>query len=307
MYTKKRWFSASLCMLLVFCICSSISFTTNASGTQSYADGYNDSLGLVGLTHERYLTMNPSTQSIYSGMNLESVNSTSRYYRVTESTGGASKNTAVQTRSGDPVIEEISAEQYEFETLHYLSNFSYYHMLETLASSEKKQTTSWITMTTRLAESSTDRWALSNDVTSLDPSGGATWDATDVIALGIGSQCSVIENSEYLHLYRKFWKPTEDHVDVRDDYPDVQVQAANGYAAYYYVEQYEQDHTVYFIVALTTHDSGTTMVDGYGYYARKEAEVVPDISFGTGGGSLSISPSSSWKRISAGHVQLEVN
>ena len=48
------------------------------------------------------------------------------------------------------------------------------------------------------------------------------------------------------------------------------------------------------------------MVNGYGYYARREAEVVPDISFDPAEG-IFLSPSSSWKRISAGHVQLEVN
>ena len=48
------------------------------------------------------------------------------------------------------------------------------------------------------------------------------------------------------------------------------------------------------------------MVDGYSYYARRELETVPNISISTAEG-LSISPSNLWKRISAGHVQLEVN
>lgn len=161
-------------------------------------------------------------------------------------------------------------------------------------------------MTTRLAESSTNRWALSNDVTWLKPAGSAIADATDVIGLGIGSQCSILVNSEYLHRYCKFSDPETGNVETRNDYPDVQVQTGNGYAAYYNIQKNEEDHTVYFIVALTTNNSAATVVDGYGYYARRELETVPNISIDTAEG-LSISPSNLWKRISAGHVQLEVN
>lgn len=94
--------------------------------------------------------------------------------------------------------------------------------------------------------------------------------------------------------------------EVRNDYPDVQVRAGIGFAAYYNIQKEERDHSVYFIVALTTSNTEATMVDGYGYYARRELETVPNISIGTAEG-LSISPSNLWKRISAGHVQLEVN
>lgn len=94
--------------------------------------------------------------------------------------------------------------------------------------------------------------------------------------------------------------------EVRNDYPSVQVRAGIGFAAYYNIPKEERDHSVYFIAALTTNHSGATMVDGYGYYARRELGTVPNISIGTAEG-LSISPSNLWKRISAGHVQLEVN
>ena len=298
MRRKQRWFRAGLCLLFALCICAPMGLPTRASGAQTYADGYNDSLALVGLTHERYLTMDPAAQSIYSGMNLASVDSTSKYYRVTESTGDAAKN-------GDPVTEEISAEQYELETRNGQPGCEL--LLETPTLSEKAQTTSWITMTTRLAKGAEDRWILCADVTSLDSAGGAAWDATDVIALQVGSQCTMIENSEYLHRYRRFFSPKMGIEEVRNDYPSVQVRTGIGFAAYYNIQKEERDHSVYFIAALTTNNSDATMVDGYGYYARRETEVVPDISFGTGGASLSISPSSSWKRISAGHVQLEVN
>lgn len=94
--------------------------------------------------------------------------------------------------------------------------------------------------------------------------------------------------------------------EVRNDYPDVQVRAGIGFAAYYNIQKEERDHSVYFIAALTTSNTEATMVDGYGYYARRELETVPNISIDTAEG-LSISPSNLWKRISAGHVQLEVN
>ncbi len=298
MRRKQRWFRAGLCLLFALCICAPMGLPTRASGAQTYADGYNDSLALVGLTHERYLTMEPAAQSIYSAMTFASVSAETKYYRVTENADGASQ-------SGEPVTEEISAEQYELETRNGQPGCEL--LLETPTLSEKAQTTSWITMTTRLAKGAEDRWVLCADVTSLDSAGGAAWDATDAIALQISSQCSVIADSEYLHRYCKFSDPESGKVETRNDYPDVQVQTDNGYAAYYNIQKNEEDHTVYFIAALTTSNTEATMVNGYGYYARREAEVVPDISFGTGGASLSISPSSSWKRISAGHVQLEVN
>ena len=94
--------------------------------------------------------------------------------------------------------------------------------------------------------------------------------------------------------------------EVRNDYPDVQVRTGIGFAAYYNIQKEERDHSVYFIAALTTSNTEATVVDGYGYYARRELETVPNISIGTAEG-LSISPSNLWKRISAGHVQLEVN
>lgn len=299
MRRKQRWFRAGLCLLFALCICAPMGLPTRASGAQTYADGYNDSLALVGLTHERYLTMDPAAQSIYSGMNLASVDSTSKYYRVTESTGDAAKN-------GEPVTEEISAEQYELETRNGQPGFGYGRTLEMPAFSEKAQTTSWITMTTRLAKGAEDRWILCADVTSLDSAGGAAWDATDVIALLVGSQCTIIENSEYLHRYRRFFSPKMGIAEVRNDYPSVQVRAGIGFAAYYNIQKEERDHSVYFIAALTTNNSDATMVNGYGYYARREAEVVPDIRFDPAEG-ISLSPGGSWKRISAGHVQLEVN
>ncbi len=298
MRRKQRWFRAGLCLLFALCICAPMGLPTRASGAQTYADGYNDSLALVGLTHERYLTMEPAAQSIYSAMTFASVSAETKYYRVTENADGASQ-------SGDPVTEEISAEQYELETRNGQPGCEL--LLETPTLSEKAQTTSWITMTTRLAKGAEDRWILCADVTSLDSAGGAAWDATDVIALLVGSQCTIIENSEYLHRYRRFFSPKMGIAEVRNDYPDVQVRAGIGFAAYYNIPKEERDHSVYFIVALTTNNSAATVVNGYGHYARRETEVVPDISFGTGGASLSISPSSSWKRISAGHVQLEVN
>ena len=161
-------------------------------------------------------------------------------------------------------------------------------------------------MTTRLAKGAEDRWVLCADVTSLDSAGGAAWDATDVIALQVGSQCTMIENSEYLHRYRRFFSPKMGIAEVRNDYPDVQVRAGIGFAAYYNIQKEERDHSVYFIAALTTSNTEATMVDGYSYYARRELETVPNISISTAEG-LSISPSNLWKRISAGHVQLEVN
>lgn len=297
MRRKQRWFRAGLCLLFALCICAPMGLPTRASGAQTYADGYNDSLALVGLTHERYLTMDPATQSIYSAMTFASVSAETKYYRVTENADGASQ-------SGEPVTEEISAEQYELETRNGQPGCEL--LLETPTLSEKTQTTSWITMTTRLAKGAEDRWILCADVTSLDSAGGAAWDATDVIALQVGSQCTMIENSEYLHRYRRFFSPKMGIAEVRNDYPDVQVRAGIGFAAYYNIQKEERDHTVYFIVALTTNNSAATVVDGYGYYARRETEVVPDIRFDPAEG-ISLSPSSSWKRISAGHVQLEVN
>lgn len=274
-----------------------LGLTTRASGAQTYADGYNDSLALVGLTHERYLTMDPAAQSIYSAMTFASVSAETKYYRVTENADGASQ-------SGEPVTEEISAEQYALETRNGQPGCEL--LLETPTLSEKAQTTSWITMTTRLTKGAEDRWVLCADVTSLDSAGGAAWDATDVIALQVGSQCTMIENSEYLHRYRRFFSPKMGIAEVRNDYPDVQVRAGIGFAAYYNIQKEERDHSVYFIVALTTSNTEATMVDGYSYYARRELETVPNISIGTAEG-LSISPSNLWKRISAGHVQLEVN
>lgn len=297
MRRKQRWFRAGLCLLFAFCICAPLGLTTRASGAQTYADGYNDSLALVGLTHERYLTMEPATQSIYSAMTFASVSAETKYYRVTENADGASQ-------SGEPVTEEISAEQYALETRNGQPGCEL--LLETPAFSEKAQTASWITMTTRLAKGAEDRWVLCADVTSLDSAGGAAWDATDVIALQVGSQCTMIENSEYLHRYRRFFSPKMGIAEVRNDYPDVQVRAGIGFAAYYNIPKEERDHSVYFIAALTTSNTEATMVDGYSYYARRELETVPNISIGTAEG-LSISPSNLWKRISAGHVQLEVN
>ena len=116
----------------------------------------------------------------------------------------------------------------------------------------------------------------------------------------------MIENSEYLHRYRRFFSPKMGIAEVRNDYPDVQVRAGIGFAAYYNIQKEERDHSVYFIAALTTSNTEATMVDGYSYYARRELETVPNISISTAEG-LSISPSNLWKRISAGHVQLEVN
>lgn len=297
MRRKQRWFRAGLCLLFALCICAPLGLTTRASGAQTYADGYNDSLALVGLTHERYLTMEPATQSIYSAMTFASVSAETKYYRVTENADGASQ-------SGEPVTEEISAEQYALETRNGQPGCEL--LLETPTLSEKAQTTSWITMTTRLAKGAEDRWVLCADVTSLDSAGGAAWDATDVIALQVGSQCTMIENSEYLHRYRRFFSPKMGIAEVRNDYPDVQVRAGIGFAAYYNIQKEERDHSVYFIAALTTSNTEATMVDGYSYYARRELETVPNISIGTAEG-LSISPSNLWKRISAGHVQLEVN
>lgn len=297
MRRKQRWFRAGLCLLFALCICAPMGLPTRASGAQTYADGYNDSLALVGLTHERYLTMDPATQSIYSAMTFASVSAETKYYRVTENADGASQ-------SGEPVTEEISAEQYELETRNGQPGCEL--LLETPAFSEKAQTTSWITMTTRLAKGAEDRWVLCADVTSLDSAGGAAWDATDVIALQVGSQCTMIENSEYLHRYRRFFSPKMGIEEVRNDYPSVQVRTGIGFAAYYNIQKEERDHSVYFIAALTTNNSDATMVDGYSYYARRELETVPNISIGTAEG-LSISPSNLWKRISAGHVQLEVN
>ena len=297
MRRKQRWFRAGLCLLFALCICAPLGLPTGASGAQTYADGYNDSLALVGLTHERYLTMEPAAQSIYSAMTFASVSAETKYYRVTENADGASQ-------SGEPVTEEISAEQYELETRNGQPGCEL--LLETPTLSEKAQTTSWITMTTRLAKGAEDRWVLCADVTSLDSAGGAAWDATDVIALQVGSQCTMIENSEYLHRYRRFFSPKMGIAEVRNDYPDVQVRVGIGFAAYYNIQKEERDHSVYFIAALTTNNSDATMVNGYGYYARREAEVVPDIRFDPAEG-ISLSPSSSWKRISAGHVQLEVN
>lgn len=241
--------------------------------------------------------MEPAAQSIYSAMTFASVSAETKYYRVTENADGASQ-------SGEPVTEEISAEQYELETRNGQPGCEL--LLKTPTLSEKAQTTSWITMTTRLAKGAEDRWVLCADVTSLDSAGGAAWDATDVIALQVGSQCTMIENSEYLHRYRRFFSPKMGIAEVRNDYPDVQVRAGIGFAAYYNIPKEERDHSVYFIVALTTSNTEATMVDGYGYYARRELETVPNISIGTAEG-LSISPSNLWKRISAGHVQLEVN
>lgn len=298
MRRKQRWFRAGLCLLFALCICAPMGLPTRASGAQTYADGYNDSLALVGLTHERYLTMDPTTQSIYSAMTFASVSAETKYYRVTENADGASQ-------SGDPVTEEISAEQYELETRNGQPGCEL--LLETPTLSEKAQTTSWITMTTRLAKGAEDRWTLCADITSLDSAGGAAWDATDVIALLVGSQCTMIENSEYLHRYRRFFSPKMGIAEVRNDYPDVQVRAGIGFAAYYNIQKEERDHSVYFIAALTTNTSDATMVDGYGYYARREAEVVPDIRFDPAEEGISLSPGGSWKRISAGHVQLEVN
>ena len=297
MRRKQRWFRAGLCLLFALCICAPLGLTTRASGAQTYADGYNDSLALVGLTHERYLTMEPAAQSIYSAMTFASVSAETKYYRVTENADGASQ-------SGEPVTEEISAEQYALETRNGQPGCEL--LLETPTLSEKAQTTSWITMTTRLAKGAEDRWVLCADVTSLDPAGSALCDATDVIALLVGPQCSMIENSEYLHRYRRFFSPKMGIEEVRNDYPDVQVRAGIGFAAYYNIQKNEEDHSVYFIVALTTSNTEATMVDGYSYYARRELETVPNISIGTAEG-LSISPSNLWKRISAGHVQLEVN
>lgn len=297
MRRKQRWFRAGLCLLFALCICAPLGLPTRASGAQTYADGYNDSLALVGLTHERYLTMEPAAQSIYSAMTFASVSAETKYYRVTENADGASQ-------SGEPVTEEISAEQYELETRNGQPGCEL--LLETPAFSEKAQTTSWITMTTRLAKGAEDRWVLCADVTALDPAGSALCDATDVIALQVGSQCTMIENSEYLHRYRRFFSPKMGIAEVRNDYPDVQVRAGIGFAAYYNIPKEERDHSVYFIVALTTSNTEATMVDGYSYYARRELETVPNISIGTAEG-LSISPSNLWKRISAGHVQLEVN
>ena len=297
MRRKQRWFRAGLCLLFALCICAPFGLTTRASGAQTYADGYNDSLALVGLTHERYLTMEPAAQSIYSAMTFASVSAETKYYRVTENADGASQ-------SGEPVTEEISAEQYALETRNGQPGCEL--LLETPTLSEKAQTTSWITMTTRLAKGAEDRWVLCADVTSLDSAGGAAWDATDVIALQVGSQCTMIENSEYLHRYRRFFSPKMGIAEVRNDYPDVQVRAGIGFAAYYNIPKEERDHSVYFIVALTTSNTEAKMVDGCSYYARRELETVPNISIGTAEG-LSISPSNLWKRISAGHVQLEVN
>ena len=297
MRRKQRWFRAGLCLLFALCICAPLGLTTRASGAQTYADGYNDSLALVGLTHERYLTMEPAAQSIYSAMTFASVSAETKYYRVTENADGASQ-------SGEPVTEEISAEQYELETRNGQPGCEL--LLETPTLSEKAQTTSWITMTTRLAKGAEDRWVLCADVTSLGPAGSALCDATDVIALLVGPQCTMIENSEYLHRYRRFSSPKMGIAEVRNDYPDVQVRAGIGFAAYYNIQKEERDHSVYFIVALTTSNTEATMVDGYSYYARRELETVPNISIGTAEG-LSISPSNLWKRISAGHVQLEVN
>lgn len=297
MRRKQRWFRAGLCLLFALCICAPMGLPTRASGAQTYADGYNDSLALVGLTHERYQTMDPAAQSIYSGMTFASVSAETKYYRVTENADGASQ-------SGEPVTEEISAEQYELETRSGQPGCEL--LLETPTLSEKAQTTSWITMTTRLAKGAEDRWILCADVTSLDSAGGAAWDATDVIALQVGSQCTMIENSEYLHRYRRFFSPKMGIEEVRNDYPSVQVRTGIGFAAYYNIQKEERDHSVYFIAALTTNTSDATMVDGYGYYARREAEVVPDIRFDPAEG-ISLSPGGSWKRISAGHVQLEVN
>lgn len=308
----KRTFAILMVVFMLICMnlnptinAKKISDSKNAVKKQSYEDGYNDSLLFVGLTHERYEKMDATMQKIYAEMDLSFVEETSHYYKVMQHRGTDENHYSNQCAQESIEIQEITQQQYFFETTEYLRNVGYFQMLQTLSSSEDDTSTSWLEMTTRLASANTNRWALSNDVSWVQHGTGLYGRNTDVIALGINAQCSIISNSEYLHRHCTLWDPESSipMIDV-DYYPTVQVKSAAGYASYYDVESIEINNDVYFLVALTTNNSNATVIDGYGFYLRRNTVVTPSISFGTGGSSISLSPSTGWSAAPSTHVQL---
>lgn len=227
-----------------------------------------------------------------------------KYYRITEKIPNPGSfhngNTSI---AADNQLVELTEAQFLYETENYEKEVRIMKTSESKNASEDEVSTSWISVTTRLSYANVGRWALSSEV-SLHGSVGSN--STDVIGLGINSQTSIVAGSEYLH---RHYAETDSHTGeatIIDEYPTVQIKTSSGYAAYYKVTPKMETQTVYYLLAVRTNNSGATVVDGYGHYARKSQSVTPSVSFGSGGASISITPSSNWSYAPATHVQLEV-
>lgn len=264
--------------------------------TSIYAgDGYTDSLAQIGIDAETFSSMPSEKQQLYSGIELDSIKSQSKYYKLEET---------MDTRSLDEKdMIEITQEQFLLETERYLdSNF-----IETFSSDVDSTSTSWVEMTTQLASISNSKdYVLTNDVTYIKSNGFLQPINTHITGLGCNSNFSVIKDSEYLKrdytLYSAdlgIYEPGQtDYIWSADE------KSSSGYAFTYDIVETEINNEAFMALRITPNVSTTILADGYGYYSKYTKSVSPSLSFDMSGASLSISPTSSLSTAPKTHVQL---
>lgn len=264
--------------------------------TTIYAgSGHSDSLAKIGIDAATFSSMPSEKQQLYSDIEVDSIKSQSKYYKLEE---------AINTKSLDEKnMTEIPKEQFLFETEMYLdSNF-----VETFASDLDSTSTSWVEMTTELASISNSKdYVLTNDVTYIRSNAFLQPINTHITGLGCNSNFSIVKDSEYLRrdytLYSSdlgIYEPGQtDYIWSADE------KSSSGYAFTYDIVETEIDNEAFMAVRITPNVSSTILADGYGYYSKYTKSVSPSLSFDMSGASLSISPTSSLSTAPKTHVQL---
>jgi len=260
-------------------------------------------------------------QKLYAYIELGDTVTTKKYYRIEARINNKDKenllmefnNASVDNDITENIIE-ISKDQFLFEVQNNLDKL----FISSLTDSDINLTasntdsddivTSWVEMTTTLTKLnvSSGDCLLTNDVTYIKSNGLLQPITTHIIGLGSNSNYSIVKDSEYLvHTYDLYssslgiYEP-----DVSDYYMDAYKKSTSGYAFVINITDTQISNTMIMGVRITPNVSNTTVIDGYGHYAKYTKSVIPSISFSSGGASIDITLTENKIEAPNTHVQL---
>lgn len=289
-------------VVMVLALSTAISVSAFADDSKTSSTGYDASLQKVGITEKDFAQMPDSKKQEWKNVKLKDVNTTTKYYRCTESSPN-SRNTKLL--KADKNYVEITAQQFYEESQLYLTSLLTKSAIKA-SSDTNGSSTSWVTFTTKLANALDNDWVLTNDVTFI---AAPAVISTHVTGLGCNQNCSVVKDSEYLRRNYDLYEPTTGVYDEGlEDYiwSANAGKSSNGYAFSKDIVYTEIHNRIFAALRIMPNVSNVTVVDGYGQYAKYSSSVTPSVSFSTSGASISLSPSSNVSKAPNTHVQLRV-
>ncbi|MGM9670517.1 MAG: hypothetical protein ACI3XD_02965 [Oscillospiraceae bacterium] len=287
------------CAAFVFAMCLCWSASAPAFAL-SHASQYNPILEELGISENVFEEMPIEQRMLYQDIvAIIDTASDTKYFKEVYESDYAEFSTSLPTKNttSTPVLIEIDQQEYE------LGKGS--QNLDSTQGNVSTTSGSWYSMTTSVKKVSTLNGGFKYVVTNTLAINKSilSHDRTSYLGVSLNSNMSPLSGSEFMRLSYTLGVSNQSGVETSTH---AQHKYNGGYAFDFDIGGMMISAEASMTFEVTTNVSNVTMLDGYGFGGYWNRTVTPTISIGSGGASITFTPSSGLIKANNTHAQLSI-